>query len=49
MQAQYCRLFFLLLGAWAGNAIAQSDEEDLALIYGDKATISLATGSQQPR
>jgi len=30
-------------------AIAQSsDEEDLASIYGDKSTVSIATGSQQP-
>ena len=48
MQQRFCRLFILLLGTWAGTAAAQSDEEDLALIYGDKSTISLATGSQQP-
>lgn len=39
----------LLLAAWSGAASAQpSEEEDLALAYGDKSTISLATGSQQP-
>ncbi|HLP98954.1 MAG TPA: TonB-dependent receptor [Sideroxyarcus sp.] len=44
------RLFFTLLAAfWAAPAIAQSFEEDeLALAYGDKSTISLATGSHQP-
>jgi iron complex outermembrane receptor protein len=39
---------FLAL-AWIGAASAQSsEEEDLAMIYGDKSTISIATGSQQP-
>ena len=34
---------------WVGAAAAQpSEEEDLALAYGDKSTISIATGSQQP-
>lgn len=28
-------------------SFAQTDEDDLALVYGDKATISIATGSQQ--
>lgn len=44
------RLFSaLMVFAWAGSAPAQSpEEEDLALVYGDKSTISLATGSQQP-
>ncbi|OWW22705.1 TonB-dependent receptor plug domain-containing protein [Noviherbaspirillum denitrificans] len=39
----------LLLGLmWAGGVAAQSSEEDdLALAYGDKASISIATGSQQ--
>jgi iron complex outermembrane receptor protein len=27
---------------------ADNDEEELALVYGDKSTISIATGSQQP-
>ncbi|MBI5890563.1 MAG: TonB-dependent receptor [Nitrosomonadales bacterium] len=39
---------FLAL-AWVGCAAAQSsEEEDLALAYGDQTTISLATGSSQP-
>ena len=34
---------------WIGAAAAQpSEEEDLALVYGDKSTISIATGSHQP-
>lgn len=35
--------------AWSNAATAQDlyDEDDLAVIFGDKATISLATGSQQ--
>jgi iron complex outermembrane receptor protein len=39
---------FLAL-AYAGAAAAQSsEEEDLALIYGDKSTVSIASGGQQP-
>lgn len=39
----------LVVLAWIGAATAQpSEEEDLALVYGDKSTISIATGSQQP-
>lgn len=38
----------MLACAWAGSAAAQStEEEDLALSYGDNATVSLATGSRQ--
>jgi iron complex outermembrane receptor protein len=38
---------FLAL-AWIGTAAAQtSEEEDLALVYGDKSTVSIATGSHQ--
>jgi outer membrane receptor for ferrienterochelin and colicins len=38
---------FLAL-AWAGTAAAQvSEEEELALAYGDKSSVSIATGSQQ--
>lgn len=37
----------LVLYAQASWAQSPSDEEDLLLSYGDKATISLATGSQQ--
>ena len=33
---------------WFGDATAQtSEEEDLALVYGDKSTVSIATGSKQ--
>ncbi|HYD81239.1 MAG TPA: TonB-dependent receptor [Paucimonas sp.] len=33
---------------WAGGAAAQtSDEDELALAYGDKSSVSIATGSQQ--
>lgn len=38
--------YALVLGAPV--AMAQSEEEDLALVYGDKSTISIATGNQQP-
>ena len=38
---------FLAL-AWIGTATAQTTEEDLALAYGDKSMISIATGSPQP-
>ncbi|TAN79539.1 MAG: TonB-dependent receptor, partial [Gallionella sp.] len=42
-------LCVLLALAWSGTAAAQTtEEEDLALAYGDKSTISIATGSQQP-
>jgi outer membrane receptor for ferrienterochelin and colicins len=35
--------------AWVGTAVAQTtEEEDLALVYGDKSTVSIATGSPQP-
>ena len=38
---------FLAL-AWSGAAAAQpSEEEELALVYGDKSTISIATGNKQ--
>src|ERR1019366_10002464 len=38
---------FLTLAAIV-NAFAQSsDEEDLALVYGDKSTVSIATGGKQ--
>jgi outer membrane receptor for ferrienterochelin and colicins len=37
----------LLALAWAGAAAAQaSEEEELALSYGDKSSVSIATGSQ---
>lgn len=49
MHTWNCRTICVLLAlAWSGSAAAElSEEEELALIYGDKATISLATGSQQ--
>lgn len=31
----------------AGSVFSQTDEDDLALVYGDKSTISIATGSKQ--
>lgn len=37
-----------LASVWVNLAIAQSEEEYLALSYGDKSTVSIATGSQQP-
>lgn len=45
----YRTLCVLLAAAWSGTAAAElTNEEELALIYGDKDTISLATGSRQP-
>lgn len=44
------QLFFLLwIMAWAVNiyAAAQSEEDDLAQVYGDKSFVSIATGSKQ--
>lgn len=50
MKKHYRLLFPLpLLLLHAPFVLAQpSEEEDLSLIYGDKATVSIATGSQQP-
>ena len=43
------KLIFPLTLMYAAGAFAQSGEEDeLALIYGDKSNISIATGSKQP-
>lgn len=50
MQRTFCsRAFFaLLLLVWFDLAAAQpTEEEDLALSYGDNSTVSIATGSQQ--
>jgi len=45
---QHATLCFCLAFILSSQAIAQtSDEEDLALAYGDKSTISIATGSKQ--
>lgn len=41
-------LIFLTLLHAISMAAQISDEEDLALVYGDKSSISIATGSQQP-
>ena len=42
-------LCIFLTSTWIGAATAQpSEEDDLALAYGDKSTISIATGSHQP-
>jgi iron complex outermembrane receptor protein len=42
-------LFAFLVLASIGTAVAQpSEDEDLALVYGDQPNISIATGSQQP-
>ncbi|MBI5918268.1 MAG: TonB-dependent receptor [Nitrosomonadales bacterium] len=41
-------LCLLLSMLWSCQAAAQSAEEDLALAYGDKSNISIATGSSQP-
>jgi outer membrane receptor for ferrienterochelin and colicins len=43
-------LVILLTVAWAtaAHAAPQSDEEDLALVYGDKSFVSIASGSRQP-
>ena len=51
MQVSHCILLALAstLLIQANSALAQSsDEDDLALVYGDKSTISIATGAQQP-
>lgn len=50
MKNHYWFLFPLsLLLLHAPGALAQlSEEEELALIYGDKATVSIATGNSQP-
>ncbi len=41
-------LFIFLIVAYAGDAAAQTtEEEDLALAYGDNSTVSIATGSKQ--
>lgn len=38
----------LLLWQMPGALAAGTEEEDLALVYGDKAMVSIATGSRQP-
>ncbi|RTL28209.1 MAG: TonB-dependent receptor [Burkholderiales bacterium] len=41
-------LLLSLMQPIVAHAQATSDEEDLALSFGDKSTVSIATGSQQP-
>ncbi|MDD2700725.1 MAG: TonB-dependent receptor [Sideroxydans sp.] len=42
-------LWMLVTTIWLGPVVAETfEEEDLALAYGDKSTISIATGNQQP-
>ncbi|MFH2134088.1 MAG: TonB-dependent receptor [Pseudomonadota bacterium] len=50
MKQTFSKSYLLILALFSVNsAWAQSsDEEELALIYGDKANISIATGNQQP-
>lgn len=51
MQIFNRRIFCTFLAlVWAGAAVAAttSEEEELALAYGDKSTISIATGNSQP-
>ena len=40
----------LLTATWAASSYAapQSEEDELALAYGDKSFVSIATGSRQP-
>jgi iron complex outermembrane receptor protein len=43
-----CAVLIFPALAWCGPAAAQTtEEEDLALAYGDKSTVSIATGSHQ--
>ena len=41
-------LLALLAVAWSAHAAPQSEEEELALAYGDKSFVSIATGAPQP-
>lgn len=45
MRAIVCMMALTASGAYAQ---ASSEEEELSLAFGDKATVSIATGSQQP-
>jgi outer membrane receptor for ferrienterochelin and colicins len=38
----------VITGAAGAHATPQSDEEELALVYGDKSFVSIASGSRQP-
>ena len=51
MNKSITRLAFTALTlAWAAGAHAapQSEEDELALVYGDKSFVSIASGSRQP-
>jgi outer membrane receptor for ferrienterochelin and colicins len=51
MKISIVQLFlFLLAYVWSVNtcAASQTDEEELALAYGDKSFVSIASGSRQP-
>ena len=50
MNTSIKRLFLLLIStlAIAAHAAPQTEEEDLALVYGDKSFVSIASGLRQP-
>jgi outer membrane receptor for ferrienterochelin and colicin len=50
MNTSIKRLFLLLTTTFAiaAHAAPQTEEEDLALAYGDKSFVSIASGSRQP-
>ena len=43
-----CLVTCLLWPAWHGVAMAASEEEELASVFGDRATVSIAAGAPQP-
>lgn len=48
MQSRYLTLCVIFTLIWSNSVAAQSsEEEELALIYGDNSTVSLATGGRQ--
>jgi iron complex outermembrane receptor protein len=47
-QWQFCALSCALLCATGTTLAQQSEEDELALSYGDKSSVTIATGSQQP-
>lgn len=50
MKRSLVQLLAVLLAAWvaSSHAAPQSEEEELALAYGDKSFVTIATGSRQP-
>ena len=50
MKRSLVQLLAVLLAAWvaSSHAAPQSEEEELALTYGDKSFVTIATGSRQP-